>query len=134
MVYLKTHWYYGHDGEGNVVVSTRRREVPTVDGEVLLPYRCSDMVFYCSKCGAARSAEWGYSEAGCEECERYRALFVNFRKLARELAEGRTALDEKDGEYLMRKIREGKGAALLRILEFFTVPEEIRTRILAKLL
>lgn len=50
-----THWYYGHDEKGDVCASTRKRDLPRVDGDVWLSHDERVILCYCPKCERAMS-------------------------------------------------------------------------------
>lgn len=140
--HYKTHWYYGHDNEGNIYVSTRSKEVPLIDGEDWLWREEEMFVCYCPKCQKVHCFERHYSDfyvkameraRDCEEYEALKKLFIGFPKLAKKLLlEGKDMLMKQDVGYVVERVKNGASFGLIE--RYFNIPDEVRVRLIARFL
>ncbi|MEM2618274.1 MAG: hypothetical protein QW356_02130 [Candidatus Hadarchaeales archaeon] len=136
-----THWYYGHDEKGDICTSTRKGDLPRVDGDVWVSPDERVILCYCPKCETVHDYEGCYSEfyfqaaekaRDCEEYKNLSELFRSFRKLAWEYIQGKNTLAESDIGYVAERVK--KGAHLSVLERLFIIPDEVRAKILARVL
>ncbi|MEM2618275.1 MAG: hypothetical protein QW356_02135 [Candidatus Hadarchaeales archaeon] len=135
-----TDWYYGHDEEGNVLASTTARELPEVEGVISVYPSGSNTLWYCPKCKEVHiyfpsdPLEFSMLERArdCEEYRKLKEMDYNFPRLTKKLVKGERTLRKEDFDYVVKRV---EGARDLRLLEeYFDIPDELRARIVAKLL